>query len=185
MEDREILRLYRSRSEQAIAETGRKYGALCHRIAMNVLGSREDAEECVSDAYHTLWNRIPPENPLSLPAFLGRVTRNLAISRYRAAHARKRFSALEVMLGELDECVPSAMDVEQVLDQKALSALISDWLDGLSEADSALFVRRYWYGDSVRSLAELVGCTPNQMAQRMRKLRQNLRKFLEQEGISL
>lgn len=185
MEDGRILALYGQRSEQAITETDAKYGPLCRRIACNILSIREDVEECVNDTYHVAWTRIPPELPHSLGAFLGRITRNLAISRFRANRARKRYQGVEVMLSELDDCIPSPVDTEQMADQRRLSGLISDWLDSLPEADCALFVRRYWFGDAVQTLASQCACTPNQMAQRMRKLRMGLKAFLEQEGVSL
>jgi len=185
MEDREIIELYHRRDESAIAETARKYGARCQRIAMNLLGVREDAEECVNDSYHSAWNRMPPERPLSLYAFLGRITRNLAISRFRAGRAQKRYSGMEVLLSELDDCIPSPGDVERAMDRRILSGLISLWLDSLPDRDCALFVRRYWYGDAVHVLAEEYGCSPGQMAQRMLKLRRSLKEHLEKEGVSV
>lgn len=184
MEDQQIIALYHRRDEQAIAETMLKYGPLCHRIALNILSVQEDAEECVNDTWRAAWDRIPPALPRSLGAFLGRITRNLSISRFRADHAQKRFRGLEVMLSELDDCVPAA-DVEQTIARNQLSSLISGWLDTLPDDDCALFVRRYWHGDAVRSLAAQWGCTPNQMAQRMLKLRKSLKAFLESEGVSL
>lgn len=183
MDDDRIIELYFRRDETAIAETDRKYGAFCRRVAINILSIREDAEECVNDTYHAAWSKMPPELPQSLRAFLGRITRNLSISRYRANHAQKRYGGMEVLLSELDDCVPSGERVEQTADRHALSALISGWLDTLSAEDRALFVRRYWYGDAVQALARECGCTPNQMAQRMLRLRKSLKAVLEQEGV--
>ncbi len=185
MEDEQILALYFARKEQAIAETARKYGALCSRIAGNILSLREDAEECVNDTYHAAWNRIPPERPGSLGAFLGRITRNLAISRYRANHAQKRYSGMEMLLSELNDCVPAPEDVEQIMDRRQLSTRISKWLEALPEEDRRLFLRRYWYGDSVAGLALEWGRTPGQISQTLLRLRRLLRAYLEKEGISL
>lgn len=184
MEDRQIIELYHERDETAIRETDKKYGGLCLSIAMNILSSREDAEECVSDTYHAAWLKMPPERPNSLRAFLGRITRNLSISRYRAAHARKRHDGIELLLSELDDCVPSPQDIEAQLDRRLLSEYISRWLDSLHEHDRWLFIRRYWYGDSVQSLAREDGCPANSMAQRMLRLRRSLRTALEKEGIT-
>ena len=185
MEDERIIELYFRRDEDAIAETDKKYGLLCHRIAGNVLHVREDAEECVADTYHTVWNTVPPQRPHAFSAFLGRITRNLAISRWRANHAKKRYAGMETMLSELGDCVPDPHGIEELTDRRTLSGLLSRWLDTLGEDDRALFVRRYWYGDSVQHLAGLCGETPNRMAKRMQRLRRALRERLEKEGVSL
>ena len=185
MEDQQIVALYHQRSEGAIWETDRKYGPFCRRIAMNILTIREDAEECVNDTYHAAWNRMPPELPASLRAFLGRITRNLSISRFRANRAQKRYQGMEILLSELDECIPAATGVEEMADANRLSQLISSWLDTLAEEECALFVRRYWHGDAVQALAKEWRCTPNQMAQRMRKLRLGLKSYLEKEGVCI
>ena len=185
MDDRQIIDLYFARDEQAIAETEQKYGGFCWRIAMNVLGVREDAEECVSDTYLSAWDRIPPTIPQSLKAFLGRIVRNLSISRFRAMRAKKRYNGMEVLLSELGDCVPSDRQVEQTVEAKELSGYISEWLDSLSEEDCALFVRRYWFGDAVQELAEKCGISAAQMAQRMLRLRKGLRTALEQKGVAL
>ncbi len=185
MEDGEIIRLYFARDELAIDETAQKYGGFCMSIARNILTLREDAEECVNDTYHAAWQRIPPQLPDSLRAFLGRLTRNISISRYRCGHAQKRFSGMELMLSELSDCIPDCADVEQVVDGECLTELINLWLDSLPEDERGLFVRRYWYGDSVQELARDRGCTPNSMAQRMLRLRKELKAALEKEDFYL
>lgn len=185
MEDELIIELYFTRDELAITETDHKYGAFCHRIAMNILSVREDAEECVNDTYHAAWHKLPPELPNSLRAFLGRITRNLSISRFRKNRAQKRYDGLEVMLSELGDCVPSSDTVEQAIETEQLSELISDWLVSLPADDCALFVRRYWHGDAVQALAKECGITQNQMAQRMLRLRKSLKADLEAEGVAL
>ena len=124
MEDREIVALYHARSESAIAETAKKYGAFCLRVALNLLGIREDADECVNDTYLAAWTRMPPELPASLRAFLGRITRNLSISRYRQNRAQKRYAGMDALLSELDDCVPSPVTVEQALDSMELTRQI-------------------------------------------------------------
>ncbi len=185
MDDTQIIDLYFARDEQAIAETEQKYGRFCWRIAMNVLDVWEDAEECVSDTYLSAWKQIPPAIPQSLKAFLGRIVRNLSISRFRAMRAKKRYNGMEVLLSELGDCVPSDRNVEQAVEAKELSGYISDWLDSLSAEDCALFVRRYWFGDPVQELAKRCGITAAQMAQRMLRLRKGLRTALEEKGVVL
>ena len=181
MEDSDIIRLYHRRNEEAIAETDRKHGPFCRRLAGNILSSREDVEECVNDVWLAAWNGMPPDWPRSLPAWLGRITRNLCISRYRKNRAAMRDSGLEVLLSELEDCLPGE-DMERELERRELARLISSWLDGLNEEDRTLFLRRYWYGDAVKDLAAICGTTENRMARRMQRLRKSLRKVLEQEG---
>ena len=184
MDDMDIIALFEQRKEQAVTETEQKYGGYCRSIAGNLLGF-EDAEECVSDTWLTAWNRIPPAKPLSLRAFLGKITRTLSISRFRSLHAQKRGSGLTLLLSELDECLPDPKGVEEAAETRELSRLLSAWLRSLRQEDRVLFLRRYWYGVPVRQLAGEAGCTENQMAQRMRKLREKLRHLLEQEGIAI
>lgn len=185
MEDQQIIDLYNARCEQAISETDRKYGSFCRQLALSILTIREDAEECVSDTYFTVWNKIPPELPRSLRAFLGRITRNLCISRYRANHAQKRYSGMDLLLSELNDCVPAPKTTEELADSRRLGELISQWLDTLSAEDRVLFVRRYWYGDALRDLALEAGCGTNQLAHRMLRLRSRLRAALEAEGVGI
>ena len=185
MEDNRIIELFFQRDESALTETANKYGSFCLRIAMNVVSVREDAEECVNDTYHTAWNQIPPTRPDSFKAFLGRIVRNFAISKYRALHAKKRFNGLEVMLSELGDCVPAAENVEQELEAKELSEYINFWLLGLKTEDRVLFVRRYWYGEEIRELAKKYGVSGTQMTQRMLRLRRKLKAFLTEKGVVL
>lgn len=183
MEDKAIIELYFQRDEAAIRETDRAHGAVCRRVALNILGIREEAEECVSDAYLAAWERIPPLVPRSLRAFLCRVTRDLSINRWRRNRAKKRYDGMETLLSELDDCVPAPEIVERTVEAAELAELISGWLDAQSPDDRALFLRRYWYGDAVHVLAEECGCTANRMAQRFFKLRKSLRAALEAEGV--
>ncbi len=184
MDDSEIIRLFRERDERALQACGERYGAFCRRIAENILPA-EDAEECVNDTYHAAWNVMPPERPACLRAFLGRITRNLSISRYRREHAQKRFSGAETLLSELEACVPAGGDPAAALDEKLLTAAIADWLGTLSADDRALFLRRYWYGDALKTLAAACGVGENRLAQRMRRLREQLRAALEKGGFSV
>ena len=185
MEDRQIIELYFQRNETAITETANKYGAFCHKIAMNILSIREDAEECVNDTYHSVWNQIPPTNPNSFRAFLGRITRNLSISRFRTLHAQKRYAGMELMLSELEECIPTQNTIERTIESKELTGYINKWLTTLPEQDTTLFLRRYWYGDSVKDLAKKTNTTAAKMAQTMLRLRKSLKAYLEQKGVTL
>ena len=185
MDDAHIIALYWDRDESAITETDRKYGSYCRTIALNILSVWEDAEECVNDSYHHAWNAMPPQRPDRLPPFLGRIVRNLSISRWRRERAQKRYSGLESLLSGLEECLPDPKGVEQEVEGRALTRRIEGWLEGLSRDDRAVFLRRYWYGQEVQALARAWGVTPNQMAKRLQRLRKSLKQDLEQEGITV
>jgi len=185
MEDSEIVELYRRRDEAAIRETERKYGALCRSVARNILGREQDAEECVNDALHQAWNAIPPQCPDRLGAWLGKVTRNLALNLWKRDHTQKRYGGMAELLCELEECVPAPATVEGELEGRELSAAIDRWLRSLSREDRTLFLRRYWYGMELRELAAERGVSANRLAQKMLRLRRSLRKTLEKEGFTV
>ena len=183
MEDAQIIDMYWLRDEYAIQATDDKYGAFCHRIAMNILHSFQDSEECVSDAYGRCWDTMPPQRPGSLRAYVGAIIRNLSISRYRASRAQKRFGGAEVLLSELADCVPATESVQRTVEAGELAELIDRWLRGLEREERALFIRRYWNGDSVKLLAGELGLRPNALTKRLLRLRESLRRELEREGI--
>lgn len=183
MDDTAIIDLYWARSEEAIIQTDKKYGSLCRSLAFNILSDRQDSEECVNDTWHRAWDTMPPQHPNSLRAYLGRIVRNLSISRLRARTAQKRGGGLDLLLSELGDCLPAPQTVEQELEAQDLANAISRWLHGLPRYERTLFVRRYWYADAVKTLAGERGLSPNQMAKRLLRLRESLRTYLEQEGI--
>lgn len=185
MDDLVIVELYHQRKEQAIGESEKKYGGLCRSIALRLLGVREDAEECVNDTWLAAWDKMPPDRPQSLGAFLGRITRNLSVSRWRRDHAGKRYDGMELLLSELSDCVPAPGTVEEDLERRQLGEAISAWLDTLDFEDRRLFVRRYWYGEPVKDLAAEAGERPNTLTQRLARLRKGLRVFLESEGVEV
>lgn len=185
MDDARILALYWQRQEQAVAETAKKYGRFCYSVAMNILSIHEDAAECVNDTWHNAWNAIPPERPVCLQAWLGRVVRNLALNRWNQNHAAKRYNGMEQLFDELVECIPAKQTVEQQMDDRELSMVIDTWLGNLAPEERAVFIRRYWKGDTVKQLAKECGVRPNDMAKRMYRLRQSLKAALEKEGILL
>ena len=185
MEDSAIIDLYWARDQAAVTETDRKYGPLCRSLSLRITGSREDAEECVNDTWHRAWDTMPPQRPGCLRAYLCRIARGLSIDRWRARRAQKRGEGTEVLLSELEDCIPAAPSAEAAWEAKETAAAIDRWLDGLDRGDRVLFVRRYWYGDRVDELAARWGRTPNGTAQRLRRLRAGLRRALEREGVIL
>ena len=145
MEDHAIIELYWQRQETAIQETAVKYGAFLSGLSWNILRSRDDAEECVNDTYLRAWNAIPPQRPSAFKLWLGRITRNLSLDRWRKARAEKRGGeGMEVLLGELDVCVPAPQGVEHHLEDQEIAAVISAFLRTLTAQNRAMFLRRYW-----------------------------------------
>ena len=185
MEDKTILELYVQRSERAITETAAKYGPYCGAVAERILGCPEDVEEILNDTWLAAWKDIPPSQPACLRAYLGRITRNLALSRFRFYRTKKRFSGLETLLSELEDCLPDPRTPEGELDRRELVRVLQDWTDGLEAEERRLFVRRYWHGVPVKRLAREAGVSQNAMAQRLARLRRSLKTRLEQEGAEL
>lgn len=185
MEDSQIIDLYFERDEAAISETAAKYGAFCHGIALNILSIHADADECVNDTYLRAWNAIPPQKPIRLGAWLGKVVRNIAFDLWKKNHRQKRYAGMEQLLDELQDCIPSPLTVSHEIEEKELTEIINEWLLSLSQNDRSLFVRRYWIGKTINELAVEYGTTPNSLAKRMYKLRQKLKLTLEQEGYSI
>ena len=183
MEDEKIIELYWQRSPQAIDETSRKYGAYCMRLSMNILMNREDSEENVNDTYLRTWNAIPPQKPDPLRTFVCKIARNLAAAKYHANTAKKRNSRYDAALDELEGCLAAGGSVEEAYDAKELSEAINAFLSSLSYTDRFLFVRRYWYSDSMQDIAAVIGSTANSVAVRLYRLREKLRHYLIREGL--
>lgn len=178
MEDEKIISLFFSRSEQAIRELDAKYGNICHRISRNILNDREDAEECVNDAYLGMWNAIPPQRPNPLLAFVCKIVRRYSIMRYRKNTALKRNSPYEVAMSEIEETLASPASVEQEIEAKALARIIETFLDTLTESNRDIFIRRYWYLDSYEEIAKQTGLTEKNVSVRLTRIRKQLREYL-------
>lgn len=185
MEDLQIINMYWKRDENAIAETDRKYGTYCQRIALNLLSIREDAEECVNDTWNEAWNRMPPQRPENLKAWLGRIVRNISVSLWRKNHAQKRYSGINQIFEELEDCIPSPRSIEQEIEDAELGKCISTWLLTLPAEDRILFVQRYWSGRALNGLAEEYNIPTGRLAKKMYYLRLSLKSALEKEGINL
>ena len=182
MDDREIVALFYARSEQAITELSEKYGKLSFQIACNILNNSQDAEECVSDAYLGVWNSVPPQNPDPLRAYLCRIVRNLALKKLRANSALKRGSQFEISLSELEHCIPNN-SLDEQLSANELTAQINAFLSTLRRDDRVLFVRRYWFAESLSSLAADFGITQHNASVRLSRIRAKLRKYLKSKEI--
>ncbi len=179
--DKDIIDLYFARDERALRLTEERYGRLCMKVALEIVGDRMDAEECVSDAYIRTWNTIPPHRPPSLCAYLCRIVRNLSLNRLRDSTAERRNKNLTVSLSELEAILPA----EEPADAAAaaeLSASIDAFLRGEDATDRRLFIGRYWYALPVKTLAREWGLSPNAVSLRLYKTRERLRAYLTERG---
>ena len=182
MDDQTIIELFFARNEEAVTALSQKYGGACQRLAANILGSRRDAEECVNDAYLGCWNSIPPQRPHPLSSYVLRITRNLAVARYHKNTALKRNSHYDAALEELSEILPAAETAETALEHSELTAALNRFLEKLDKRERALFIRRYWYGESVSAMAVFFDMRANTVSQTLGRTRKKLQKFLEKEG---
>ena len=183
-EDQKIIDLYWNRSENAITETAVKYGRYCTSIAYGILKSREDAQECVSDAYLMAWNAIPPRRPADLGTYLGKITRNLSIDRLRTRNRDKRGGGeMPLALEELEEVVVGSDSPENEAIRKELAASMNRFLRKLTVQERYVFVRRYWYLDSMADIAKNTGFSGSKVASMLFRLRGRLKKQLIEEEL--
>lgn len=185
MEDERIIELYWNRDQRAIRETDGKYGKLLHDIAWNLLRSREDSEECVNDTYLRAWEAIPPARPGAFRTWLGRITRNLSLDRWKSRRAEKRGGGAELLLGELEDCLPASAGAGRTVEDLELAELLNLFLRRLSPEGRAVFLRRYWYGQSVAEIAGDLSCGEGKVKSSLFRSRKALREYLEKEGIAV
>lgn len=183
MQDEQILDLFFARSEQAIRELDRKYGQMCHKLSLQILNNRLDAEECVNDAYLGMWNAIPPARPHPLPPYLCKIVRNLSLKLYYRNTAAKRNSVYEIAMQELEPCLSSPDTVETVIESKELARLIEGFLDTLTTENRVIFMRRYWFCDTYTQIAARVGLTEKTVSVRLTRIRRQLKNYLTEKEI--
>ncbi len=185
MEDSQIIELLFQRDENAISQLDIKFGRLCHQISKNILGNQPDAEECVNDAYLGVWDTVPPQNPNPLCTYVCRIVRNISITRYHKNKAKKRNSMYDVAIGELDVCLSSSETPETEYEAKELARMIEGYLDTLNKKDQALFVRRYWFSDSIGELAQQFHMKEANISVRLHRLRKELGVYLGKRGVKV
>ena len=183
MNDSKIIALFFERSQQGISELSEKYGKLCMKVAVNILKNEEDSKECVNDAYLALWNTIPPERPDRLSSYLLKIVRNTAIKKYHSNTAVKRNSFYDTALQELEEVLRAAETPEGELDMKELTEAVNTFLGTISKENRIFFIRRYFFGDAVKSIAELTGNSPHFVTVRLSRTREDLRKYLKEREL--
>ena len=185
MDDTQIIDLFFIRSESAITETARKYGAYLNQVAYHILRCREDTEEIVEDTYLAAWNAIPPTRPQVFKHFLSRITRNLSFDRLDHLTARKRSSHMSVLLSELEECIPDhSSDPEALWEAKAIGIALNHFLETLDADDCRIFLCRYYYNLTISEIANRYHFSERKVKYRLSCARKCLRKFLDKEGIA-
>lgn len=186
MNDNEIIELYWARNENAITASEEKYGRYCHSISYNILHNNEDAEECVNDTWVGAWKSIPPQRPNRLSSYLGKITRNLSINRFKQYTAEKRgLGQTEIVLSELEDCIPAETDVEQLVEEMVLVKALNRFLRGQPEQKRNIFIRRYWYLYPIREIAEVYSASESKITSLLFRMRNELKEYLEKEGITL
>ncbi len=186
MDDKEIIKLYWNRQESAIKETSQKYGRFCFGIANRILRNKEDSDECVNDTYLQVWNVVPPQRPQSLKAFLGKITRNLALHKWEKRQAKKRGKdEITYALEELQECIPSQNSVEHITEQLVLVDTINDFLACLNLENRKIFMARYFCFLSIKEIAIQYHVGESKVKMSLLRSREKLKNKLEQEGIVL
>ena len=183
MDDKSIVDLYFSRNQDAITQTDKKYGRYCYSIAYNILTNKEDAEESVSDTYMTAWRAIPPRRPSVLSTFLGKITRHISIDRWRERVATKRGGGEIILaLEELEDCVAGMQNVEMEFERKEMIKTYVRFLEELPVIERRVFLSRYWYVDSIETIAVRFGFSQSKVKSMLHRIRAKLRKQLGEEG---
>lgn len=178
VEDEKIIEMFFERSEQAIAEVDIKYGKIFHRLSFNILNSWPDAEECVNDAYLGAWNAIPPAKPNPLQAYICKIVRNISLKLYYRKGAAKRNSTYDIAMEELNRQLSSPNTVETEIAARELARIIESFLDTLTVENRVILMRRYWFSDSYKDIAERVGLTEKNISVRLTRLRQKMKQYL-------
>lgn len=185
MEDEEIVELYWNRRESAVAETQNKYGKYLFKIAYFILSNAQDAEECVNDTYFSAWNSIPPTRPEHLMAYLSKISRNAAVRRIKYNNAGKRRAQTEPLCEEILSGVTAANSVEAEQESRVINQAIDAFLDGLNDEKNAIFVRRFWEDESIKTIAREMNVTESKVKMTLMRLKLSLREHLEREEVYL
>ena len=184
MNDLQIVDLYWQRDSDAVRYTSQKYGHYCLCVAKNILSSFQDAEECVNDTWVGAWNSMPDNRPHNLRIFLATITRRLACSRIRKDHAQKRGRGqVPLILEELEACLPTSPSAHHIVEAKELEQYINVFLHTLPKQECSIFLRRYWFAESITQIAVRYDTNPNTIKSSLYRSRRKLRAFLEKEGL--
>ena len=183
IEDEKIVELFFRRSELAIRELDNKYGKVCHKLSYNIVNNRQDAEECVNDAYLGAWNAIPPEKPDPLLTYLCKIVRNISLKMYYRKKAAKRSSTYTIAMEEIEACIADPNTVEAEIEARELARIIESFLDTLTVENRVIFMRRYWFSDSCKDIAEFVGLSEKNISVRLTRIRQKMKSYLAEREV--
>lgn len=184
MEDQKILELYWQRDERAISETDAAHGKKLQTLSYRILSSHEDAQECVSDTYMKAWQTIPPQRPTYFFAYLAKICRFLSFGRLDWLNAAKRKAEMVQLTAEMELCIPDRA-VQDRMESKHLGELLNSFLATLTRDNRVIFLRRYWYADSVAEIADRYGMSESKVKTQLHRTRCKLREFLQKEGIEV
>ena len=183
MDDKEIIELFFKRNQQAIQELDMKYGKICRNLSFNIVRSKQDAEECVNDAYLGAWKTIPPERPNPLLSYIVKIVRNISLKIYWKKEAAKRSGHYTVALEEMEGCIADQKIVEDEIETRELAHMIEAFLDTLPLQNRVIFMRRYWFSDSYRDIAVFVGLSEKNISVRLTRIREKLKQYLTEREV--
>ena len=178
IDDEKIIEMFFERSEQAIRELDIKYGKICHNLSYNIVNNRQDAEECVNDAYLGAWNAIPPAHPNPLLSYIVKIVRNISLKIYWRKEAAKRSGHYKIALEEIEGYIADQKTVEDEIEARELARIIEKFLDTLTLEDRVIFMRRYWFADSYKDIAKFVGLTEKNISVRLTRIREKMKQYL-------
>ena len=182
IDDEKIIEMFFERSEQAVRELDNKYGKICHHLSFNILNNRQDAEECVNDAYMGAWNAIPPSLPHPLVHYIVNIVRNISLKLYWRKEAAKRSGHYTVALEEIESCISDRKTVEDEIEARELARIIEAFLDTLTVKERVIFMRRYAYADTYADIAKRVGISEKNVSVRLTLIRQKMKQHLIEKG---
>ena len=185
LEDEKIIELFFRRSEEAVRELDHKYGSTCHALSYRILGNRQDAEECVNDAYLGVWNAVPPAHPDPLLPYVVKIVRNISLNSYWRKKAAKRSSCYTVALEEIEACIADRKTVEDEIEAGELARILEGFLDTLTLENRVIFMRRYWFSDSYKDIAGFAGLSEKNVSVRLARIRQKMKQYLMERGVLL
>jgi len=185
IDDERIIDLFFKRDQQGIRELDIKYGKTCHSLSYNITNSKQDAEECVNDAYLGAWNTIPPTRPNPLLSYIVKIVRNISLKIYWRKQAAKRSGNYKIALEEIEGCIAGPQNVEDEIEARELARIIEEFLDTLTLENRVIFMRRYWFADSYKDIAELVGLTEKNISVRLTRIREKMKQYLIEREVSV
>ena len=183
IDDEKIIEMFFDRSEQGIRELDMKYGKICHNLSFNIVNNRQDAEECVNDAYLGAWNAIPPAHPNPLLSYIVKIVRNVSLKNYWTKKAAKRNGHYTISLEEIEGCIADQKTVEDAIEVREFARVLEKFLDTLTLENRVIFMRRYWFADSYKDIAELMGLSEKNISVRLTRIREKLKQYLKEREV--